>query len=237
MIEHEEIRGKNQQVSQSEGCGGIHDLQRANVIHERGSGGHEGSHDQGARHGGHVELHIRLKTARGAAAELIDLEGLAPEGVNHADLTQALLRDGEQIALALVDVGGLISHPDCIVADRPDHRRQDRERGKRERPIHSHHHKKCRHQHDDRRQHGRETFIVNRLDALRIVGHAEAGVRAAAGVVELERQVLQRRVKVRAQLEQRLQAHADEKVVRAEIDQPCQEADQNHGQTEPEDDE
>ena len=150
LIKHEEIGGKNQQVAQSERRCGIHDLQRADVIHKRGSSSHEGSHDQGARHGSHVQLHVRLQAARGTAAELVHLEGLASEGMNHANLTQTLLCDGEQIALAFMDVGGLVPHANGIEADRPDHRRQNRKRSQRERPIHPHHHKKSRHQHDDR---------------------------------------------------------------------------------------
>ena len=55
--------------------------------------------------------------------ELIDLEGLTPESMNHPDLAQALLRDGEQIALALMDVGGLIPNPNRIKSNCPDHRR------------------------------------------------------------------------------------------------------------------
>ena len=202
LVEHEEVGRKNQQVSQSEGRRRIHDLQGADAIHECRAGGHECSHHESTRHGCHVELHICLQTARGTAAELIDLEGLASEGMNHPDLAQALLGDGQQIALALVDIGGLVSNSNRVKSNRPDHRRQDRQRGQREWPVHANHHKKSRKKHDDRGEHCRKTLVINCLNTLRVIGDPKARVSTAPGIMELERQVLQRRVKIRAQLEQ-----------------------------------
>ena len=52
--------------------------------------------------------------------KLINLKSLAPKGMNHPNLTETLLRDCEQIAFAFVDIGGLISYPNSVKANRPD---------------------------------------------------------------------------------------------------------------------
>ena len=80
-----------------------------------------------------------------------------------------------------------------------------------------------------------EAFVVNGLDALRVVGHAEARVRTAPGIVEFQRQRLERAVEIGPEFQERLQADMNEKVVRNEVDQAAEETDQNHGDAEPED--
>jgi len=107
--------------------------------------------------------------------------------MHHANLAQTLLRDREKITFAFMNARGLFADALGVITDSPYDGRQDHERGQSERQIHSHHHHECGDQHHHRGKYGGETFVVDRLDALRIIGHAKAGVRAASRIVEFQR--------------------------------------------------
>ena len=196
---------------------GIDDLKRSNVIHERRSGSHQGADYERTGNGCHIELHVGLETLRGSTTKLVDLKSLTPEGMHHANLAQPLLGDREKVAFAFVNACGLLTDTLRVVADRPNDRWQDDERGQRERQVHLYHHHKCGEQHHHRGEHGRESFVVDRLDALRIVGDAKAGIGTASCVVEFQRQSLQRGIEIGTQLEQGLKAGMNKKIVRPQI--------------------
>ena len=199
---------------------GFNDLKRPDVIHKRRSSSHEGPNHKRTGNGCHVELHVGLKTLRRPTTKLVDLKSLTPEGMDHTNLAQPLLGDREKVAFAFVNACGLLANTLRVIPDRPHDGWQDDKRGQRERQVHLYHHHKCGEQHHHRGEHGREPFIVDRLDALRVVGHAEAGIGTAPSVVEFQRQRLQRRIKIGAQLEQGLKASMNKKIVRPQIHQP-----------------
>ena len=78
----------------------------------------------------------------------------------------------------------------------------------------------------------RETFVVDRLDRLRIVGDAKARIARAARVVIFERERLQIGVKIGAQLEQRLQTDFHEDVICDPIDDSPKELNDDQRETE-----
>ncbi len=79
-------------------------------------------------------------------------------------------------------------------------------------------------------------LIVDRLDALRIVGHAKTGVRAAARIVVLQRQRLQARIEIGSQAQQGVQTHPDEQIIADESDETAEHADDHENDAEPEGD-
>ena len=114
--------------------------------------------------------------------------------MNHADLAEAFLSESEEVALPLLNGRRLPANTVGVVPDRPHHNRQDCQRRQRELPAHPHHHAERRNKCDRRRENSCKSLVVNRLNALRVVGHPEAGIRAPPGVVKLERETLHRAV-------------------------------------------
>ncbi len=157
---------------------------------------------------------------------------LAAEGLDHADLAEAFLGDGEEVALAFLDGGGLAADAVGVEADGDDDEGEDRERAEGELPVHLEHDDERGDQHDDRGEDGDEAAVVERLHALRVVGHAEARVRAAAGVMELQRERLEVRVELRAELHEGLQADSDKDEGGGEINEAPGDADGHEGEAE-----
>ena len=93
---------------------------------------------------------------------------------------------------------------------------------KRELPVELQHDDEHADERDDRAENVGEALVVDRLDGLRIVGDAKARISRAARVVILERERLQVRVEIGAQLEERLQADLHEDVIGGEVDQSPQ---------------
>lgn len=211
-------------------------LEGADVVHDGGADGHERADDEGAGDGGDVELEIRLERAGCAFFELADLEVLAAEGLDHADLAEAFLGDGEEVALALLNRGRLAADAVGVEADGHDDEGEDGERAEGELPVHAEHDDEGGDKHDDRAKDGDEAAVVERLHALRVVGDAEARVRAAPGVVELQREGLEIGIEFRAELHEGLQADADEDEGGDEIDEAPGDADDDEGEAEVEGD-
>ena len=63
----------------------------------------------------------------------------------------------------------------------------NRQRKQSQLPINSHHDGERSDQRDNRCKNIRETFVVDRLDGLRIVGNAKTGITRAPRIVVLER--------------------------------------------------
>ena len=85
---------------------------------------------------------------------------------------------------------------------------------------------------DDRAENVGEALVVDRLDRLRIVGDAEAGIGRAPRVVILERERLQIGVKIGPQFEQRLEADLHEEIIGEQIDQSPKQLEPDEGEAE-----
>ena len=168
-----------------------------------------------------VSFRFAARLSPACDAELIDGGLLAAEGVDDLDRTQALLRERQHGAFLFLDGRGLLPDAAGKMLDRP---RPPPGTMPTESSVSSQsmpqHDDEDAHQRDARGEDVREPPVVDRLDALRIVGHAERRIAGAAGVVELQRQALEIGEQVGAQLQQRLQAHPHEKKIAPQAQQP-----------------
>ncbi len=174
---------------------------------------HERADDERAVHVRKGEPQIRLQALLRLQMKLPHLPFLPAERVDHPDRAQPFLRLREEGAFLFLDRGRFA--PDSLgeKINRADDRRHDREGKQRQLPVDPDHHDEGADQRDDGAENVRETLVVNRLDRLRIVGDAKAGIARAARVVIFQRERLQIGVKIGAQFEQRLQADFHENVI------------------------
>src|SRR5207249_7172253 len=94
-----------------------------------------------------------------------------------------------------------------------DNQWNDGERDQRQPPIQPQHDDEWCDECDCRSKDVGETFVVDRLDRLRIVSDAETGIRRPARVVIFERERLEIGVKIGAQFKERLQPNFHEEVI------------------------
>src|SRR6266436_5406589 len=97
--------------------------------------------------------------------------------------------------------------------NRTDDQRHDRKRKQCQLPIQLHHNDECSDECNGRSEDVRETFVIDRLDGLRIVSDAKTGIGRTARVVVFEREGLKIGVKISAQLKQRLQPDFHKQVI------------------------
>ena len=182
LVEGRQVSDKDEQITQTEMA--VKHLQGSCPVQDSGTEHHEGAHDERTPHGGKVEPEVRLQALRGEADKLIHLERLTSESLHHTDRAKSLLRRGKQVALPFLDCCRFAPDPVPVMADRPDDGREDSHRHQRQLPVHPQHDHKGTDQRDHGAENGCKTLVVDRLDRLRIVGHAEGGVAAAACVVK-----------------------------------------------------
>ena len=167
---------------------------------------------QRALHRGGVQLEIGLEALAGAGLKLLHLIRLASEGLHHLDRAQPFLRHGQHGAFLFGEGRRLVADALRVEVDDQHHERHDEQREQGDGPVEIPHRGESGDERDGALE-DEEALAVKRLDALRIVGHAEAAVGAAALVVEFQRQRVQVGVELRAQAHEPVQADADVMII------------------------
>src|SRR6266446_10986880 len=107
-------------------------------------------------------------------------------------------------------------------------------RDQRKLPVQSQHDHESSDQRDDGPKDVGESLVVDCLNRLRVVCHAETGITRAPRVVIFERERLQIRVQIGAQLKQRLQPDFHEEIICNPIDNSPKNLDTDQRQTQQE---
>ena len=230
LIKHEQISAEDEE--RAEGKRSLQDMEGADVVHRRRAHGHKGAECEGAGHVRERELKIRAQAAAGLVAELSHFPILATEGVDHADGAEALLRLREQRAIPLVDGERLAADAFRKIVDGGDDERDHAEGKKGELPIDREHDREGAEEGNERAEDVREALVEHRLDGLRIVGDAEAGIARATAIVILERKGLQVGVEIGAQFQERLQADLHEEKIAGHVREAPKELDHDQRETE-----
>ena len=194
-------------------------MQRAKVIHGRCPEDHERADHERAVYVGEGKPEIGLKTLLRLEVKLTHLPFLAPERVHHANRGQAFLGLREQGAILFLNRGRVPANAIGEKVNRSHDRRDDGQGKQRQLPVNPDHHDKSPDEGDDGTENICEAFVVDCLDRLRIVGNAKTRIARTTRVMILERERLQIRVEISAQLQQRLQTDFHENVIAGEVGQ------------------
>src|SRR5439155_26068375 len=116
--------------------------------------------------------------------------------------------------------------------NRADDQGNNPKRDYRKLPVQSQHNNKSSDQRNDRPNDVNESLIVDCLNRLRVVRHAETGITRPPRVVIFERERLQIRVQIRAQLKQRLQPDFHEQIICDPVDNSPKKLDTDQRRTE-----
>ena len=199
MVKHQQIRAENQKRAQCERT--CQNMEGADVIHDCRADHHQRADYECAVHVGQSQPQVGLQTLAGLLLKLPHFKILAPERVHHADRAQAFLRLSENGALLFLNGGRLAANPMGKKIDGAHNQWNNPKRDERKLPVQSQHDDESSDQRDDRPEDVGESLIVDCLNRLRIVRHAETGIARAPRVVVFQRERLQIRVQVGAQLE------------------------------------
>src|SRR5215831_8861542 len=150
------------------------------------------------------------------------LEIFTPESVHHPDRAQSFLGLRKHGAFLFLNRGRFAANPAREEINRPNNQRHNRQRKQRQNPIELQHDDECADQRNYRRKDVGETFVVDRLNRLRIVCDAKTGIGRSPRVMEFEREPLQMRVQIGSQFQQRFEADLHEQIIRDPVDDsPC----------------
>src|SRR5437870_10921458 len=205
-------------------------MQRTDIVHHRRADYHQRADHERAVHVGQCQPQVCLQALARLLVELEDLKFLAPKRVHHPDRAQSLLRLSEDSAFLFLNGCRFTPNPMGKEINGADNQRNYSERNQRKLPIQSQHDQESSDQRDDRAEDVGESLVVNRLDRLRVVRHAETGITRAPCVVVFERERLQIRVQIGAQLKQSLQSDFYEQIICNPIDDSPKKLDTNQRQ-------
>src|SRR5947208_10044397 len=193
-------------------------MQRTDIVHHRRADYHQRADHERAVHVGQCQPQVCLQALARLLLELADLKFLAPKRVHHPDRAQSLLRLSEDSAFLFLNGCRFTPNPMGKEINGADNQRNYSERNQRKLPIQSQHNQESSDQRDDRAEDVGESLVVNRLDRLRVVRHAETGITRTPCVVVFKRERLQVRVQIGAELKQSLQSDFHEQIICNPID-------------------
>src|SRR4029077_2310934 len=143
---------------------------------------------------------------------------LASERVHHPDRAQAFLRLRENGALQFLNGCRFAANPMRKEINGANNQWNNPKRDQCKLPVQSQHDDESSDQGDDRAEDVGESLVIDSLNRLRVVRHAETGITRAPRVVILERERLQIRIQIGTQLQQCLEPDLYEQVIRDPID-------------------
>ena len=152
-----------------------------------------------------VRRRLACRLCCGSHPKLMDLPFFATESVHHANRTQSLLDLHQHRTFLLLNKGRLPPDAICEKINRADEQGNNGNGKESQLPVEPPHDHESADQRDDRAEDVGESLVINRLDRLRVVGHAKTGIGRTPRVVKLQGERLQIGVKIGAQFEQRLQ--------------------------------
>src|SRR5437016_7084819 len=138
--------------------------------------------------------------------KLSHLEVFAPESVYHPNRAQSLLRLRKDGAFLFLNRCRFTANPTREEINRAHDQRHNRQGKECQYPVESQHHDECANQRDYRSKDVGKTFVVDRLDRLRIVRDAKTGIGRPPRVMKFKREALQ----VRVQIGSRSEEHTSE---------------------------
>ena len=170
-------------------------------VHDRGGA------DRGRRAGEELEPHAGDRLADGGAdrlvgvaAEALGLDPLAGERLHDRDRRQRLLDDRDHLALEVQTIAAAALHPPAEGDDRQQLERHDQQREQRQRRRQLVHDQEHRDEHPDAVDHGDEGAGQQSLHAVGVVPDTRDRVADRAPRMERDRQLLQVREDVAAQV-------------------------------------
>src|SRR6476660_6198614 len=128
--------------------------------------------------------------------KLHNLEVFAPESVHHPNRAQSLLRLRKNGAFVFLNRGRFTTNSAREKINRANDQRHNRQRKQRQYPVEPQHYDEGADQRDYRSKDVGETFVVDRLDRLRIVRDAKTGIGRPPRVMKFKREALQMSVKI-----------------------------------------
>ena len=207
-------------------------MQRTDVVHHGRADHHQRADHEGAVYVRQSQPQICLQTLAGLLLKLPHFKVLAPERVHHPDRAQAFLRLRENGALVFLNGCRFAANPMRKEINGANNQWNNPKRDQRKLPVQSQHDDESSDQGDDRPEDVGESLVIDCLNRLRVVRHAETGITRAPRVVILERERLQIRVQVRAQLKQRLQPDFHEQIICDPVDNSPKKLDTDQRRTE-----
>src|SRR4030095_4348518 len=130
--------------------------------------------------------------------KLPDLEVFAPESVHHPDRAQSLLGLRKDGTFLFLNRGRFTTNSAREKINRAYDQRHNRQGKQRQYPVEPQHYDECADQRDYRSKYVSETFVVDRLDRLRIVRDAKTGICRSPRVMKFKREQLQMRIQIGA---------------------------------------